>query len=122
MKMKCLTKVKTFALTLRKWKLETVKYADIHGNRATGRKYAVDEKRIHEWRRNKNKIVSLMSMKKGELRKRLDGAQAKPLNKNLKESIMNWIIFKRLIGLRVLGKLVMKKTLLTYKEIAPSEG
>ena len=117
--MKCLTKVKIFALTLRKWKLETVKYADIHGNRATGRKYAVDEKRIHEWRRNKNKIVSLMSI---DLRKRLDGAQAKPLNKNLKRRIMNWIIFKRLIGLRVLGKLVMKKTLLTYKEIAPSEG
>ena len=54
-----------------------------------------------------------MSMKKGQLGKRLDGARTKPLTENLEESIMNWIIFRRSKGLRVSQKLVMKKALLT---------
>ena len=53
-------------------KVEAVKYAEINGSRAAGRKYAVDEKRICEWRKNTDKIASLMSMKKGQLRKGLD--------------------------------------------------
>ena len=72
-----------------KMKIEAVKYAEINGNRAAGRKYAVDEKRIREWRKNKNKIASLVSMKKGKLRKRLDGGGAKPLSTNLEERIMD---------------------------------
>ena len=94
-------------------KVEAVKYAEINGNRAAGRKYPADEKRIRKWRKNKNKIASLMSMKKGQLGKRLDGARTKPLTENLEESIMNWIIFRRSKGLRVSQKLVMKKALLT---------
>ena len=106
-----------------KMKVEAVKYAEINGNRVPGRrKYAVYEKRIREWQKNKNKIASLMSMKRGQLRKRQDGAGVKPLSENLEESIMDWIIFRRLKSLRVSRKLVMKKALLTYQEIAASEG
>ena len=36
-----------------KMTIEAVKYAEINGNRAAGRKYAVGEKRIREWRKNK---------------------------------------------------------------------
>ena len=55
-------------------KVEAVNYAKINGNRAAGQKYDIDGKRIDEWRKNKNKIGSLMSMKKEHLRNRLDGA------------------------------------------------
>ena len=103
-------------------KVEAVKYAEINGSRAAGQKYTFVEKRICEWRKNKNEIASLMSMKKGQLRKRLDGAGAKPLSQNLEEIVMIRIIFRRSKGLRVSQKLVMKKAVLTYQEMAPSEG
>ena len=45
---------------------------------AAGRKYAADEERIREWRKNKNNTASLMSMKKGQLRKQQDGTRVKP--------------------------------------------
>ena len=70
--------------------------------------------------KNKNKIG--MSWKKGQSWKRLDGAEAKPLSEYLDESIMYWIIFRRSKGLRVLQKLFMKKTLVTFQENKPSEG
>ena len=54
-----------------KMKAEAVKYTEISGNMAVGRKYAVDEKRIRKWRKNENKLASLMNIKKGQLRKRL---------------------------------------------------
>ena len=44
--------------------------------------------------KNKNKVASLMCMKKRQLRKRLDSVGAKPLGENLEESIMDWIIFR----------------------------
>ena len=53
-------------------------------------------KRIREWRKNTNKIASLMSMTK-----RLDGVETKPLSENLEESITDCIILRRLKGLRV---------------------
>ena len=62
-----------------------------------------------------------MSMKKGKLRKRLDGGGAKPLSTNLEERIMDWIAFRRSKGLRVSRKLVMKKAQLTYQEMSPNE-
>ena len=44
--------------------------------------------------KNKNKVASLMCMKKRQLRKQLDSVRAKPLGENLEESIMDWIIFR----------------------------
>ena len=69
-----------------------------------------------------NKIASLMSMKLGQLKKRLDGARAAILSENLRESMMGWIIFRELKGSRVSRKLAMKKALLTYQEMALSKG
>ena len=62
-----------------KMEVEAVKYAEINGNRVTGQNYVVDEKRIGKSQKNKNKIVSSMNMKNGQLMKRLQGAGAKPL-------------------------------------------
>ena len=69
-------KGKKFRSCPSKMKVEAVNYFEINHNRAAGRKYTVDENRIREWRKNINKITSLMSMKQGQLRKWLDGAKA----------------------------------------------
>ena len=58
------------------------------------------------------KITGLMRMKKGQLRKRLDGAGVTSLSE----------IFRQCKGLRISRKLVLKKALLTYQEMAPSES
>ena len=49
--MKCLTRVKTSVLLCENESIEAVKYADINSNRAAGRKYTVDEKRILKWQK-----------------------------------------------------------------------
>ena len=97
-------------------KMKIVKYAENNDNKAAGRKYAVDEKRIRELRKNKNKIARLMNMKKEQLRKRLHGAAAKLLSENHEENIMDWIIFRQSKDLRVSRKLFMTKTLSAYQE------
>ena len=105
-----------------KMKIEAVNYAEINSNRAAGRKYRVDEKRIREWRKNKAKIPALVVLKNSKTRKRLDGDGAKPLSTNLEERVVDWISVRRSSGLRVLRKLVMKKTQLLYQEMSTSEG
>ena len=105
-----------------KMKIEAVNYAEINSNRAAGRKYRVDEKRIREWRKNKAKIPALVVLKNSKTRKRLDGDGAKPLSTNLEERVVDWISVRRSSGLRLLRKLVMKKTQLLYQEMSTSEG
>lgn len=105
-----------------KMKIEAVNYAEVHGNRPAGRKYGVDEKRIREWRKNKAKISSLVSLKGSKMRKRLDGGGAKPLSTNLEERIMDWITIRRASGLRVSRKLIMKKAQLLHQEMSTTEG
>ena len=82
-----------------KMKIEAANYAEINGNRAAGRKYGVDEKRIREWRKNKAKIAALVVLKNSKARKRLDGGGAKPLSTNLEERVMDWISVRRSSGL-----------------------
>ena len=105
-----------------KMKIEVVNYAEINGNRAAGRKYGVDEKRIRGWRKNKAKIAALVVLKNSKTRMRLDGGGAKPLSTNLEERVMDWISVRRSSGLRVSRKLVMKKAQLLYQEMSTSEG
>lgn len=40
-------------------KLKIVNYAEVHGNRNSGRKFGVDEKSIREWRKIKDKLENL---------------------------------------------------------------
>ena len=63
-----------------------------------------------------------MSIKKEQLRKQLDCAGTKLWSENLEESIMSLTIFRRLKGLRVSQKLIMKKPIFTYQEITPTES
>ena len=46
------------------FKLQVISYAEEHGNRAAGRKFDVDESNVRKWRRNKEDIKKMSSMKK----------------------------------------------------------
>ena len=48
-------RVKSYTL---KFKLAAVMYAELHGNRSTGRKFNVDVQRIRKWRKKRNKLVN----------------------------------------------------------------
>ena len=51
-----------------------------------------------------------MSMKKGQLRKWLDGAKAKPLCKNIEEIIKECIIFRGSNGFKSIAKANYEKS------------
>ena len=57
--------------------VEAAKYTKTDVNTVAGQIYAVDEKRIRDRHKNKNK-----THKNGQLRKQLDGAEVKLLSKN----------------------------------------
>ena len=103
-------------------KLEAVNHAEIEGNRSAGGKYGVDERRIREWRKNKAKISSLVSLKGSKTRRRLLGGGSKPLSAILEERIMDWIKIRRASGLRVSRKLIMKEAYIYYiRKMSTSE-
>ena len=70
------------------YKLKAVAFAEISTNRAAAREFNVHEKRIREWRKNKE---ILMNSPKDC--RRLKGAGRKPLlNQQIEEALYNWII------------------------------
>ena len=52
------------------FKLQVISYAEEHGDRAAGRKFDVDESNVRKWRRNKEDIKKMPSMKKARRGKR----------------------------------------------------
>ena len=112
-------KIRSYSI---KMKIEAVNYAEINGNRAAGRKYGVDEKRMREWQKNKSKIATLVVLKNRKTGKRLVGGGPKPLSINIEERVMDWISVRRWSRLRVSRKLVMKKPQSLYQEMSTSEG
>ena len=52
------------------FKLQVISYAEEHGNRAAGRKFDVDESNVRKWRKNKEDIKKMPSMKKARRGKR----------------------------------------------------
>jgi len=70
------------------YKLRAVAFAEVSTNRAAAREYNVHEKRIREWRKNKE---ILMNSPKDC--RRLKGAGRKPLlNQQIEEALYNWIV------------------------------
>ena len=67
------------------------------------------KKRIREWRKNKQKFLSLRKKDHVAKRKRLDGAGRKPLDQQMEEALAEWIYNRRKKGRRVSRKLIMEK-------------
>jgi len=98
-------------------KKQVITFAESNGNRPASRRFQVDEKRVREWRANKNKIFVLLGTKKGKERSRLHGGGRKPLSTRLEEVLLEWIENRRSRGLRVSCKHIMKKAEIVYRDV-----
>ena len=92
-------------------------YAEARGNRPASRRFSIDEKRVREWRAKKSNIEGLLGSTKGKQRSRLSGGGRKPLSAKLEELLLEWIENRRVCGLRVSCKLIMKKSEVTYRDM-----
>ena len=70
------------------FKIATINYAEIHGNRSPGREFSVDEKSVREWRKEKNALEKMNPKKRARR-----GLKAKwP---NLEMDLKEWIMAQR---------------------------
>lgn len=68
------------------FKLKAVKFAeDCNSNRKAAAKFDVERKRTREWRQTKSKLETANAK-----RKRLEGGGRKPLDEDIKESVLQW--------------------------------
>ena len=89
-----------------------VDYAKSKSNRDAARKYAIDEKRVREWRANADKL------KQGAKKMRIEGGGCKIKNADLEEDLLDWIHERRANSLRVSRKLTMRKAKYMHDETA----
>ena len=73
------------ALTLA-FKLKVVEFAEKNSNRGAGRHFGVDEKRVREWRKQKEQLESLPRNKR-----RMDGGGRKAALTDMEEELLVWI-------------------------------
>ena len=99
------------------FKMDAIKYAEIHGKSASARKFNVDRKSVVEWVQKKDMINALSSRKFGRKRKHLDGGGRKPLSEEMEERLLHWILERRGKRLHLSRKLITKKAKSTYAEM-----
>jgi Brinker DNA-binding domain len=86
------------------FKLRVVEYAVKHSNRGAGRQFNVDEKRVREWRSQRDELAC------NPKRRRLEGGGRKTvLSDETEERIIGWIEALRAKHLRVTYKMIMIK-------------
>ena len=71
--------------------MEEIAYTESNSKSYASKKFNVDKKRIKEWRKSRNKFLSLRKKDHGAKRKRLDGAGHKPLDQQIEEVLVKWI-------------------------------
>ena len=59
------------------------------------KKIVVDKRRIREWEKSKDSLLSLRMIYQGIKRKGLDGAGRKPLDDLMEEVLVEWIYKRR---------------------------
>lgn len=95
------------------FKLKVVEFAIKNSNRGAGRHFGVDEKRVREWRKQKEQLESLPSKKR-----RMDGGGRKAALPDMEEELLAWIDALRATNLRVTRSSVQRKAI----ELAQSSG
>ena len=78
------------------FKLKVIEFAEQSTNRSAARKYGVDEKRVFEWKKQKDQLGSLNSKKR-----KLNGGGRKVALPNMEEELVAWIESLRAQNLRV---------------------
>ena len=100
------------------FKLFAIKFAEENSNHSASRKFGVAVKRIREWRGNKDQLEKLRQCSNGAKRFRLHGAGEKPLAREMEDVLLEWIHSRRLKGLRISRKLIMRKALHLFNPIS----
>ena len=95
------------------FKLKVIDFAEQNTNRSAARKYGIDEKRVREWKKQKDQLETLNSKKR-----RLDGGGRKAALPDMEEELVTWIESLRAQNLRVTRSNVQSKAL----ELAQAEG
>ena len=103
------------------FKLKMIEFAEQNTNRSAARKYDVDEKRVHDWKKQKDQLQRLNSKKR-----RLDGGGPKPALSDMEE-LVAWVESLRAQNLCVTRKNFRNKALeLTWaqgtKDFHASDG
>ena len=94
------------------FKLTVVDCAENRSNRFAARTFGVDEKRVRDWRQQKDSLLSVSSS-----RRRLSGGGRKRLlDESFDESIIKWINELSLNGVPVTRKMVQEKARLLYAD------
>ena len=88
------------------FKLKVIEFAEQNTNRGAARKYDIDEKRVREWKKQKDQLGSLNSKKR-----RLDGGGRKAALPDMEEELVTWIESLRAQNLRVTRSNVQSKAL-----------
>ena len=107
-------KVHSYSL---EFKITAIASAELHNsNRGAARKFKAEPKRIRDWGKAKESIISKKDTTVGTKRKRLDGGGRKPKDIALEEDLMEWITERCASKLRVSQKLIMFKARSMHKE------
>ena len=92
------------------FKLKVIEFAEQNANRGAARKYGIDEKRVREWKKQKDQLGSLNSKKR-----RLDGGGRKAALPDMEEEVVTWIESLRAQNLRVTRSNVQVRLLNSLK-------
>ena len=104
------------------FKLDVVNYAEENNsNQAAAIKFQVDRHSVRDWRKKKSDLQSLISMRGNKKRVRLEGGGRKPLSEEMESLLLEYILDRRLRGLHVSRKLIMKKAMVIYQDIQEAE-
>ena len=88
------------------YKLEAIGCSKSNSNSSASKEFNVDKKSIREWRKSKDKFLSLRKKHRGAKSKRLNGAGCKPIDQQMKVPV-EWIYNWREKGLRVSQKFII---------------
>ena len=95
------------------FKLKVIEFVEKNSNKDAGRKFGADEKKVREWRKQKQQLETLPSKKR-----RLDGGGRKAALLDMEEELVAWIDVLRADNLRVTRSSVQRKAI----EFAQASG
>lgn len=104
-------------------KIKAVAFAEENSKEAAVKNFNVCTKRIREWCSQKDQLHKL-AIDSGANRKRLVGAGRKPLDQEMEEELLQWIIQQRDRSIRVSRKMIIQKAkdMTSHSDLRASRG
>ena len=102
-------KGKTIRSYTASFKLKVIVHAERVSISSAACQFNVDRKMAARWVENRDQIKAQTTEKHGKEKKRLSGGERKPLSEELESLTLEWVLNRRLKGLRVSRKLIRKK-------------